>query len=293
MDNPTLKSSGKNHGKADAALLEGLEQELCGDMTEDELNRLVCRLTRMPTALPDERFVEEALQRWRQAGASGTSAAPARLQSTADRMNILKICKVVISHSRHAFLWQGLAFYLAGFFWLRNSTDLPSLFILPIIAAIPFLFGVIGMARWFEQGVLELMMSLRLKFVRYMNASFLLIGAYSLILNTAFTFLLSDGGFDWGLLALHWCIPGIITAAAAIFLCTRMRDFRTLAGSYAALPLISMFFYGESSVRSLLAGLDAGVLGAALAVSLMLFAAALASAARHIRNGGMLVGARA
>ncbi len=291
MDNRTRKSNDANRGNADVSLLEGLEQELFKDMTEDELSRLVCGLTRMPTALPDESFVDEALHRLRQAGAAGALSAPG-VRGTEAGMNLWRTLKVVISHGRLAFLWQGLAFYLAGFFWLQDSAGLSPLFILPIIAAVPFLIGVIGIARWFECGMLELMMSLKLKLVRYLNACFLFIGLYSLLLNTAFTFILSSRGFDWELVALHWCIPGIITAAAAIFLCTRLKDLRALAGSYAAFPILSLLFYGNRSVQNLLYGLDMVTIGVAFAISVIIFAAALTGAARHLRNGGMLIGAR-
>lgn len=291
MDNRTRESNEANREKADISLLEGLEQELCKDMTEDELSRLVSGLTRMPTALPDESFMDEALHRWRRAGAAGALSAPA-VRSNAVGMDIWRTLKAVISHSRLAFLWQGLAFYLAGFFWLQGSAGLSPLFILPIIAATPFLIGVIGIARWFEHGMLELMMSFKLKLARYLNACFLFIGLYSLLLNTAFTFILSGRGFDWGLVALHWSIPGIITAAAAIFLCTRLKNLRALAGSYAAFPIMSLLLYGNRSVQNLLFGLDMITIGVAFAISVIIFGAAFTDAARHIRNGGMLIGAR-
>ena len=280
-----------NRKKTDVTsdFLEGLELELQGDMTDRELSELVSRLSKMPTALPDEQLITETMNRLQN---ENTALLPKTIKPSDEkrRVDIWTILKVVISHINLSFLWQGLIFYLAGFFLLNNATNLPKIFILPVIAAIPFLLGVISILRWFEKGIAELMMSLKFKLVWYMNASFLLTGVYCLLINTLFTFILSAGDMNWGLLTLHWCIPSIVIASIAVWLCAWVKDFLTLAGCFIALPVLCMLFYANPSVQSLMISLNTDLLIVLFAIAIVLFTLTVLKATRHIRNGGMING---
>jgi len=269
--------------------LEGLELELQGDMTDQELSELISRLSKMPTAVPDEQLITETMNRLQN---ENTALLPKTIKPSDEKHSagIRTILKVVISHINLSFLWQGLVFYLAGFFLLHNATNLPKIFILPVIASIPFLLGVVSILRRLEKGMAELMMSLKFKLVWYMNASFLLTGVCCLLINTLFTFVLPAGDMNLGLLALHWGIPSIVIASIAVWLCARVKDFLTLAGCFIALPILCMLFYGSGSVQSLMISLNTDLLVVLFVIAIVFFILTMLNTTRHIRNGGMING---
>lgn len=274
-------------------LLEGMEQEFQTIMTDNELNELVSQLTCMHTVLPDESFVDELIQRWEQKEREDKLNASIIIEYSECKMHVFKKLRIVISHSHYTFLLQGLVFYLLGFIFLRNNTNIPVLFILPIISAIPFLLGTIGMIRWLANGMVELMMSLKLKLIWYMNTWFLLISIYSLLLNIILTFVLSNSGYSWRTLTLYWCIPGTLIASIAILLCIWLRDFWTLVGSYAVLPALCMFLLSDNNVQYFIENLNTVTLLIALALSSVFFAVTITNVTRHVQNGGVLIETRA
>ncbi len=268
--------------------LEGLEPEL--EVPDEELTAIVEKLGRMPSALPDESFVEQVLLGWQQQEEPEQQVQIAR--KTIQPMSAWYRCKVVLSHLDYGFMLCGLVFYLLGYRWLSDG-PLPREFILPVISSIPFLAGILGLMRMHDHGVLELMMSLRIRFVWYMNVRFLVLGLFSLISNLLFSFALAGAGETWLILTLHWSIPSMVIASIAMLLSVKVKNLAALGMSYVALPVISLMFYGEETVQNLLLGLPPTLLACGFMVALFLLIASTVVVNRQIKDGGMLLGTSA
>ncbi len=261
--------------------------DLKGEMTSEALDELVRNIRLMPEPPLPNGFVEEAMASWRRA----KRVLPIPVQTAP--LNLMRMIQILFSQGLWKDMLLGVLLFAIGFFVLTVSDVVPQMLILAVVGCIPLLVVVSNTARHTLCGMGELSRSFRIPMQMYILARLLLAGVVCLLLNELVTIVLFSvwGGDSMLRMALLWCIPTCMNAAAALVLSARIRHFGQLTTVLSMLPFFWLMLLSGQSIAAWTASVDLLWLWGLVVLAIVLLIGAISMNGRYLKKGGYLLGA--
>jgi hypothetical protein len=219
------KKTGSNHEKI---------------ITDSEMRQLENLLTRYNTPPVPHQQIDRTVEILRQYVPKKQVLWERKAERLAD---ILSTARQDIPFFSWGYWLTCLIFYAMGGCWIIAAVDANAHTIMFLMAPIPFILGLLELFKGRDAGMTEIEMSCKLSIHEVILARMVVIGAYSILLNTllsVFIYYLQLGGPFWQL-TLFWLTPFTSISAMALYIVQKVRSGYAVAfflATWAAIVLI-------------------------------------------------------
>ena len=206
------KKTGSNHKKI---------------ITDSEMTRLENLLTRYNIPAVPRKQIEGTVESLRQYVPKKQSLWNRQAERLAD---VLSTARQDAPFFSWGYWLAGIVFFAVGY-WIIAATDSNVYAIMLLMAPIPFILGLLELFKGRDAGMIEMELSCKLSIREVILARVVVIGAYSVLLNTllsVFIYYSQPGAYLWQL-TLIWLTPFTFIAAIALYIAQKVKSGYAMA----------------------------------------------------------------
>lgn len=206
------------------------------DNDDEALNNLLSYMQQYTVEFPSEEEIDETIEVLRQ-------YVPRKNKPLKDFCNLAKTAAEEIAYINKAYWTICSLLFLAGYWFSINNTN--SYITIMALAPLPFILGIVEIFKARDSGVLEIEMTCKISAYEIMLSKILVMGIYSIFMNTVLSSVLCmfNSNINLWKLSIMWLTPLTLVSGISLFIARNFKGDYTMAAIISTWSAIILYIY--------------------------------------------------
>lgn len=235
------------------------------DNDDEALDDLFSYMQQYTVEFPNEEEIDETIEVLRQ-------YVPRKNKPLKNFCNLAKTAAGEIAYINKAYWIVCSILFLAGYWFSINSTN--SYITIMALAPLPFILGIVEIFKARDSGVLEIEMTCKISAYEIMLSKILVMGIYSIFMNTVLSSVLCMFNSNINLLKLSimWLTPLTLVSGISLFIAKKFKGDYTIAAIISTWSAVILYIYCNKKLLNYIVQLNVIVYLVILSISTLILA---------------------